>query len=138
MALTTLQERFIDEYISRPANAAQAYITAGGAPKSAKISACKLLKHPKVQEALDRQQARLRSEFGVSRESIYFELRAVIDDPEASTMEMLRAIDVLCRMFGLYNQRTTSQREVSGNSTTSLAFQGMTDKELQGLITTAS
>ena len=138
MALTNLQERFVDEYISRPANAAQAYITAGGAPKSAKISACKLLKHPKVQEALDRQQERLRSEFSVSRESIYFELRAVIDNPETSTMEMLRAIDVLCRMFGLYNQRTTSQHEVNGNSATSLAFQGMTDKELQNLITTAS
>ena len=80
----------------------------------------------------------MRHEFNVSRESVYFELRAVIDDPEASTMEMLRAMDVLCRMFGLYNQRTTSQHEVSGNSTTSLAFQGMTDKELQDLITTAS
>jgi len=138
LTLTALQERFIGEYISSPANATQAYITAGGAPKNAKISACKLLKHPKVQEALYRQQERLRHEFNVSRESVYFELRAVIDDPEASTMEMLRAIDVLCRMFGLYNQRTTSQHEVSGNSTTSLAFQGMTDKELQDLITTAS
>ena len=134
MALTNLQERFVDEYISRPANAAQAYITAGGAPKSAKISACKLLKHPKVQEALDRQQERLRSEFSVSRESIYFELRRVIDDPETSTMEMLRSIDMLCRMFGLYNQPTASQNE--STSTTSLALQGMTDKELQDLITT--
>ena len=136
MTLTTLQERFVDEYISRPANAAQAYITAGGAPKSAKISACKLLKHPKVQEALDRQQERLRSEFSVSRECIYVELRGVIDDPETSTMEMLRAIDMLCRMFGLYNQSTASRDESISNSTTSLVLQGMTDKELQDLITT--
>lgn len=136
MALTTLQERFVDEYISRPANAAQAYITAGGAPKSAKISACKLLKHPKVQEALDRQQERLRSEFSVSRESIYFELRAVIDNPETSTMEMLRAIDMLCRMFGLYQQSTADQNSPRNNNTTLLSLQGMTDKELQGLIST--
>lgn len=129
MALTTLQERFIDEYISRPANATQAYITAGGAPKSAKISACKLLKHPKVQEALDRQQERLRREFNVSRESIYFELRSIIDNPETNAAEMLRAIDMLCRMFGLYNKPPASSK-----STTSLGLQGMTDKELETLI----
>ena len=62
----------------------------------------------------------------------------VIDNPETSTMEMLRAIDILCRMFGLYNQPTASRDERISNSTTSLALQGMTDKELQDLITTAS
>ena len=134
MALTTLQERFVDEYISRPANAAQAYITAGGAPNSAKISACKLLKHPKVQEALDRQQERLRREFNVSRESIYSELRSIIDNPETNTTEMLRAIDMLCRMFGLYNQIAASHNDASSISTTSLGLQGMTDKELKKLI----
>ena len=136
MALTTLQERFVDEYISRPANAAQAYITAGGAPNSAKISACKLLKHPKVKEALQRQQERLQSEFSVSRESIYFELRAVIDNPMTSTMEMLRAIDVLCRMFGLYNQPTSNQNGSYSNNITLLSLQEMDDKELHGLIST--
>ena len=134
MALTTLQERFINEYISCPANAARAYITAGGAPKSAKISACKLLKHPKVQEALDRQQERLRREFNVSRESIYSELRSIIDNPETNTTEMLRAIDMLCRMFGLYNQVAASHNDASSISTTSLGLQGMTDKELENLI----
>ena len=136
MALTTLQERFVDEYISRPANAAQAYITAGGAPNSAKISACKLLKHPKVKEALQRQQERLQSEFSVSRESIYFELRAVIDNPMTSTMEMLRAIDVLCRMFGLYNQSTSNQNSSYSNNITLLSLQEMDDKELHDLIST--
>ena len=136
MALTTLQERFVDEYISRPANAAQAYITAGGAPKSAKISACKLLKHPKVKEALQRQQERLQSKFSVSRESIYFELRAVIDNPETSTMEMLRAIDILCRMFGLYNQPTSNQNGPYSKNITLLSLQEMDDKELHGLIST--
>jgi hypothetical protein len=136
LALTTLQERFVDEYISRPANAAQAYITAGGAPKSAKISACKLLKHPKVKEALQRQQERLQSKFSVSRESIYFELRAVIDNPETSTMEMLRAIDILCRMFGLYNQPTSKQNGPYSKNITLLSLQEMDDKELHGLIST--
>jgi hypothetical protein len=98
--------------ISRPANATQTYITAGGVPKSAKISACKLLKHPKVQEALDRQQERLRRDLNVSRESIYSELRSVIDNPETNTTEMLRAIDMLCRMFGLYNQPLVSHNDV--------------------------
>ena len=136
MTLTALQERFVDEYISRPANAAQAYITAGGAPNSAKISACKLLKHPKVKEALQRQQERLQSEFSVSRESIYFELRAVIDNPMTSTMEMLRAINVLCRMFGLYNQSTSNQNSSYSNNITLLSLQEMDDKELHGLIST--
>ena len=130
MALTTLQERFVEEYISRPANAAQAYIMAGGAPNSAKISACKLLKHPKVKEALQRQQKRLQSEFSISRENIYFELRAVIDNPLTSTMEMLRAIDVLCRMFGLYNQPTSNQNSSYSNNLTLLSLQEMDDKEL--------
>jgi len=134
LALTALQERFIGEYISRPANATQAYITAGGAPRNAKISACKLLKHPKVQEALYRQQERLRHELNVSRESVYFELRSVIDNPETNTIEMLRAIDMLCRMFGLYNQPPASQNDASSNSTTSLGLQGMTDNELERLI----
>ena len=120
----------MDEYISRPANAAQAYITAGGAPNSAKISACKLLKHPKVKAALQRQQERLQSEFSVSRESIYFELRAVIDNPMTNTMEMLRAIDVLCRMFGLYNQPTSNQNGPYRNNITLLSLQEMDDKEL--------
>ena len=136
MALTTLQERFVNEYMSRPANATQAYITAGGAPKSAKISACKLLKHPKVKEALQRQQKRLQSEFSISRENIYFELRAVIDNPLTSTMEMLRAIDVLCRMFGLYNQSTSNQNSSYSNNITLLSLQEMDDKELHDLIST--
>ena len=126
----------MDEYISRPANAAQAYITAGGAPNSAKISACKLLKHPKVKAALQRQQERLQSEFSVSRESIYFELRAVIDNPMTNTMEMLRAVDVLCRMFGLYNQPTSNQNGSYNNNITLLSLQEMNDKELHSLITT--
>ena len=134
LTLTALQERFIGEYISRPANATQAYITAGGTPRNAKISACKLLKHPKVQEALYRQQERLRREFNVSRESVYFELRSVIDNPETNTTEMLRAIDMLCRMFGLYNQAAASHNDASSISTTSLGLQGMTDKELENLI----
>ena len=126
----------MDEYISRPANAAQAYITAGGAPNSAKISACKLLKHPKVKEALQRQQERVQNEFNISRESIYFELRAVIDKPMTNTMEMLRAIDVLCRMFGLYNQPTSNQNGSYNNNITLLSLQEMNDKELHSLITT--
>ena len=134
MALTALQERFIGEYISCPANATQAYITAGGAPRNAKISACKLLKHPKVQEVLYRQQERLRRELNVSYESVYFELRSVIDNPETNTTEMLRAIDMLCRMFGLYNQPPASHNDASSNSTTSLGLQGMTDNELEHLI----
>ena len=134
MTLTALQERFIGEYISSPANATQAYITAGGAPKNAKISACKLLKHPKVEEALHRQQERLGRELNVNRESIYFKLRSVIDNTETNTTEMLRAIDILCRMFGLYNQPPAGHNDASSNSTTSLGLQGMRDNELKSLI----
>ena len=84
--------------------------------------------------ALTALQERLRHELNVSRESVYFELRSVIDNPETNTIEMLRAIDMLCRMFGLYSQPPASQNDASSNSTTSLGLQGMTDNELEHLI----
>jgi hypothetical protein len=51
-------------------------------------------------------------------------------------MEMLRAIDVLCRMFGLYNQPTSNQNGSYSNNITLLSLQEMDDKELHGLIST--
>jgi hypothetical protein len=60
----------------------------------------------------------------------------VINNPETSTMEMLRAIDILCRMFGLYNQPTSNQNGPYSKNITLLSLQEMDDKELHGLIST--
>jgi hypothetical protein len=37
-------------------------------------------------------------------------------------------------MFGIYNQVAASDKDASSNSTPSLGLQGMTDKELENLI----
>ncbi|MDO8861134.1 terminase small subunit [Haliea sp. E1-2-M8] len=109
MALTALQNRFVSAFTADPTiTATDAYITAKGPGRVlkrdvAQNSACQLLRHPKVAEAVARQRARFFIEQHQVRDDILTDLRAIIHSPETTAGEKLRAAELLCRLFGLIN-----------------------------------
>ncbi len=60
MALTTKQELFVQEYMLDPTSAARAAVRAGYGNRSAEVTASRLLKNDKVQEAVENAKHRLR------------------------------------------------------------------------------
>jgi len=109
MALTALQERFVSAFAADPTiTATDAYIAAKGADRVgtkevAHNSACQLLRHPKVAEAVKRQRERFFLDQQRIRDDILLDLRGVIHSPETTAHEKLRAAELLCRLFGLIN-----------------------------------
>lgn len=102
MALTALQERFIDTYSADPRSAAAAYVRAGGADgPGAKVTACRYLQHPAISEGVRRQQERFRQEQWAMRDELFIELKGIIHSPDSSASEKLRATELLCKLFGL-------------------------------------
>lgn len=74
MRFTAKQLRFIDEYLIE-SNGKQAAIRAGYAPGSAEVTASKLLRSAKVQEALAEARKKLPAKTEISREWVLEELR---------------------------------------------------------------
>lgn len=102
MALTALQERFVQSFASDPRSATAAYRRAGGTVGSgASVAACRLLQHPAVAEGIRREQERFFQEQHRIRDDLFFELKKVINCPNASATEKLRAAELLCKLFGL-------------------------------------
>lgn len=102
MALTVKQARFVDEYINEPGNASEAARRAGYSPHEINKHACKILKHPKIAEAIDREHERMRDRFRVDRDWLANRLLKIIRDEDTPAVDMVDAIRELGLLFGLY------------------------------------
>lgn len=107
MTLSALQERFVAAYSADPRlSATDAYVLAKGEENVsdravASNSACQLLRHPKVAEAVKRNKERFFLGQQVVRDDIFQELQAIIKSPTTKAAEKLRAAELCCKLFGL-------------------------------------
>lgn len=72
--LTPKEKMFVTAYISNGFNGTQAAITAGYSSKGASVTASKLLKKPRVQTALAKEERKVGKEFNLERNDILMQL----------------------------------------------------------------
>ena len=110
--LSPLMDRFADEYLVDPSDGGAAYMRANpncSSKKSASVQASKLLKLPKIQDAL---KDRAKNKLGVLEARImqniefWLEIR---DDPENRPADRMKASENL----GKYMQMFVEKKEIS-------------------------
>jgi len=91
MQLTPKQQRFADEYLI-DLNATQAAIRAGYSPRSADVTAARLLANARIRAYIDQRMAELSRRTGVTQERIIRELAriAFVNPPEVVDMDEAR------------------------------------------------
>ncbi len=73
---------FIEAYLTNGGNGLQAAVTAGFSPNSAGVTACNLLKHPKVLAELTKRREALAEKIGLTTERTLMEVaRIAYSDP---------------------------------------------------------
>jgi len=136
--LTPKQARFAEEYVLDH-NATAAALRAGFAPKSARVTACRLLKANKaVQAAVAAQEALVAVEVGITRQQAIQGLLEAVEmarerrDPGA----MIGAWRELGKMLGYYapeRVRVTASTDGVGQVG---RWQMLSDEELAAVIST--
>jgi phage terminase small subunit len=102
MGLTAVQQRFVDEYTANPANAAEAARKAGYKASRAKVTACELIKHPKIAEAIKRQRAQIREQTNYNRDMAINDLLEVINNSGTRARDKILAVRTVAELLGLY------------------------------------
>ena len=125
--LTAKEQRFIHEY-RVDGDGANAARRAGYASKSAKVTACRLLKKPAIAEAIAHQEQG-RANQAIANAQERRELLTLIarDIGEKNRLAAIKAMDTLNRMDAMYVQK----HEVA--SMTKYDYSKLTDAELETL-----
>lgn len=111
--LTPVQKRFVEEYLRDPSDGAAAYMRASKSnnKKSCGVQASKLLKLPKITEALEnaaQETLGTRKVAILKNVDFWLEIR---DDKEARTADRMKASENL----GKYMQMFVEKKEISGD-----------------------
>jgi phage terminase small subunit len=101
--LTIKQLRFVENYV-RMGDGTKAAIKAGYSPKSARVSAGQLLDNPLIIEAVERVSQAVNLTNEPARNRIEQELYEIVLNAkvDGNTMVLLKALDMLCKVHGLY------------------------------------
>lgn len=106
--LTFFQKRFVEEYLASPANAAMAARKAGSKAKYPEKVANNLLKLPRIIELINERRISLGDD-GKKPERAIEELEhiafAKVKDSKISHSDKLKALDMICRILALYNDK---------------------------------
>lgn len=102
--LTAKEQRFIREF-RIDGDGANAARRAGYAPKSAKVTACRLLKKPAIAQAIANQEAEKANQNIADAQERREFLTTMQRDPTAHPIARLKAADILNKMDGQYLQR---------------------------------
>jgi hypothetical protein len=128
-------ERFVEEYLV-DGNGTAAAVRAGYARAGAHVTASRLLRNPKVAEAVAAGQAEKRAELKIDRQGIAaaflaaYELAKAQGNPAA----MVGAAREVGRLCGLY----APERQVVASAGLHARFSSMSDAELQELLASSS
>lgn len=98
--LSPERQRFVDEY-AVDTNGAQAAIRAGYSPRSAKVTASRLLADANVQQAVAERTLALAEQAGVSAEWVVLKLRTLALGA-AKDSDRIRALELLGRHLGMF------------------------------------
>ncbi len=101
---------FVQEYV-KDFNGTKAAIRAGYSPASAHVEASRLLRNPKVAEAIDREMSQIASSEGITRDGIISQLSRIANDDSTPAGTRVSALRVLASIFGMlqggYSQADT-------------------------------
>lgn len=105
--LNDKQRRFIDHYIAT-GHVTKAAIAAGYSPRSASAQGSALLAEPKIRREVDRRQANLANELGITRQVV---LEGLLHEAQTGTAgaSRVRAWELLGRAHGLFAERIDHQ-----------------------------
>ena len=130
--LSFKESMFVDEYIACGGNATAAYARAYGrnVDGTCKVEACKMLKLPHIQTAIQARTAPLIMSLKDEEVAIRKKLYSMIDgsDPTASNSDAIRAADVLNKMAARYLVRTSNESQNENNLTQ------LSDEEIAAII----
>ena len=121
--LTKMQRDFCNEYLKNGGNGTQAALKAGYSPATATRQASQVLKKPVVQEYLQRAQKRLEKADIAKVEDILYKLTKMMDDPNVTDQNKLKAMDMLLKVQGAYLERV----EVTKNNIKIVIDEGEAD-----------
>ncbi len=133
--MTRKQAQFVEEY-AVDFNGTQAAIRAGYAPRSARVTASRLLTKAAVQDAVEALQRQSAERLQITRELVLEELRAAIElaRERQDVHAMIRGWVEIAKLLGLYEPErrrvevsTTSRRVVT-------QLEGLSDAELLAVI----
>ena len=114
--LSPRQQRFVDEYLV-DLNGQQAAIRAGYAPRSAVVTASRLLTRAKVREAIELGRRKLQERTEITAEWVIREIAANhqraldLERPDISASN--KALDMLGRVVGVFEKDNQQRNPVS-------------------------
>jgi phage terminase small subunit len=126
--LTTLQQRFVEEYMV-DMNAAQACLRAGYNTTAPAQMGLKVLRHPRVAEAVAKNLQKKREETKVTENYVINKLVMMAENPEAKDADQLRALELLGRSLGMFRDR----QEISGPDGTAIQYQQKVEQDAADL-----
>ena len=105
--LSPKRQRFVDEY-KLDTNGAQAAIRAGYSPRSAKVTASRLLTDANVQAAIAAGAAALAEAVEIGKEWVIAGFRSIADDPDARDADRIAATREIGKLLGFYVDRSVN------------------------------
>jgi phage terminase small subunit len=122
--LTTLQQRFVEEYMV-DMNAAQACLRAGYNTKASAQMGLKVLRHPRVAAEIAKKMQKKREETKVTENYVINKLVMMAENPEAKDADQLRALELLGRSLGMFRDR----QEISGPDGAAIQYQQRVEQD---------
>jgi len=103
------EKRFCEEYV-KDGNAGRAWIAAGHKPsKFARDSACRALRRPAIRQYIDDLRQQREGRDLADRDAIRRVVCQIAADASAAASDRLRALDLLCRIDGIYQVRDSAR-----------------------------
>lgn len=114
MALTAKQKLFCENYVSNGYKLVQAYMDAFGASyEVANAEQWKLMKKEPIKAYIRELQHDRFEALGMNADRIAQQLTEIANDPDASFMEKMRALELIQKQLGLQTQRVDAKVEVN-------------------------
>lgn len=102
--LNERQLRFVQELLVDD-NGTQAAIRAGYAPKTAGVTAAKLLKNAKIQAAVSAAREDRAKRTGITADWVLTQIAAIAQDDDVKVPDRLKALELLGKHLGLWEQK---------------------------------
>ena len=111
--LTEKQKRFCEEYLI-DLNAKRAYLVAYPSVKKEKTAAsaaARMLKNVNIQKFLQELKQERESRVLVSQDDVINAIQEIAFDVSEKAKDRLRALELLCRHFGMFDQKDELDKE---------------------------
>lgn len=114
--LSAREQSFVNFYILACGNTAKAAREAGYSESDASRAGARLLKRPRVKEAIEVAQAKLREEANETRTKMFKKLQDVIEEARLGDYPnyaaILKAMEMQCKMLGYFEPEKEEPKSI--------------------------